>query len=519
MSKDAEPKTSPKPAAEKTEVDTIHRVRIGLNVTVQIILGLALFLMVNVLAHRNFRQWDHTYSRIFTLADNTKKFLSEIKTPVQVTVLAPQDGSLERDMAPLLEQYQKEMKDRLKLNFIDTRRDTEAWQQFQIDLNKNAGGFKPPTEEGVFVQSQIAQKADSGSLAFHRWIPAQSVFVMDKVKSVPVAFRGESLMNTAIAEVTNPDRPKVGFVAGINNKKYVPGQGSTLRTYFNTFADICSAQNIQLEPWLILDNAEYAPSFRSLIVSAANLMGEVQEKDLSDFLETPGNSVMVLLDPNNGSPEIDRWLAKYGIQPRSDLVMQAHSTAGGIKKEYTVDAYLKEGSPITAGIENRAILLPGTTRSLGLLTNAEKVRTENIELTTVLTAGRDFWGETKFNEALPVFDEKEDYGLPLTVAATAERGAGDDLQIQSSRLVVVGNADLAMPDATAGSYEFLTRSMNWMLHRTETAPNDPITDKAKHFFKISMKPEQWKRVFLICTIVLPLAALMTGLLIWSARRN
>ena len=193
MSKETETKPEPaSPVAEK-QVDTIHRGRIGLNVSIQVLLGLVLFVMVNVLAYRNYRQWDHTYSRIFTLADNTKKFLSEVKTPVNVTVLAPQDGPLERDMAPLLEQYRKELKDRLKLKFIDTRRDTEAWQQFQIDLNKTAGGFKPPTEEGVFVQSQVGQKSDSGTLAFYRWIPADGVFVMDKAKEVPVAFRGPAI--------------------------------------------------------------------------------------------------------------------------------------------------------------------------------------------------------------------------------------------------------------------------------------------------------------------------------------
>ena len=62
-------------------------------------------------------------------------------------------------------------------------------------------------------------------------------------------------------------------------------------------------------------------------------------------------------------------------------------------------------------------------------------------------------------------------------------------------------------------------SLNWCLHRDETAANDSSTDKEKHRFTISIRPEQWQRILIITTIVMPLTALMTGLLIWSTRRN
>jgi ABC-2 type transport system permease protein len=516
-----EPETPPPAAASpdepKTEVQTIRRGRIGLNVTIQIILGVVLFALVNVAGFRNYRQWDYTYSRSFSLGENTEKFLREVKTPVKITVLAPQGHHLEKDMTPLLDQYERVLKDRLEVSFIDTQRDTNAWQQFQIELNKNAGGFKPPGEQGVFVQALVGQTGDSGNKQnFFRWIGSETVFVTDKEQQVPIAFRGESLLNTAIAAVTNPERPKVAYVAGINRQKFVAGQ-----TYFNTFKDICSSQNIDLEPWLIMDDAEYAPAYRSLIIAAPNLLGAQQDEELTSFLETPGNSVMILLDPLDGSPEMDTWLAKYGIQPQKDVVLWARSTAGGPEKEYTVDAYFKENSPITAGIEDRPTLLPGSTRSLKLLTDLEKVRQENIDLVPLLAPGRDFWGETKYQEALPVLDPKEDNGPPLIVAASAERGAGGDprLQLQSSRLVVIGNAEMSLPPALEANHDFLTRSLNWMLHRTETAPNDTSTGKLKHRFRISMKPEQGQRVFLICTVVLPLSMLMLGLVIWSTRRN
>ena len=34
-----------------------------------------------------------------------------------------------------------------------------------------------------------------------------------------------------------------------------------------------------------------------------------------------------------------------------------------------------------------------------------------------------------------------------------------------------------------------------------------------------IQPEQWQRIFWTTTVILPLAALMTGLMVWSSRRN
>jgi hypothetical protein len=172
-------------------------------------------------------------------------------------------------------------------------------------------------------------------------------------------------------------------------------------------------------------------------------------------------------------------------------------------------------------MENRPTLLPGQTRSLKLLNDLEKVRSENIQLIPLLSPSDDFWGEKNYFENQPAFNKGEDNGSPLYVAASAERGAASDprVQMQSSRLLVVGNAGLVIPPPDAPNYEFITRALNWCLHRDETAANDSSTDKSKHKFAINIRPEQWQRILIITTVVMPLAALMAGLLIWSTRRN
>jgi hypothetical protein len=525
-----EPETEKPAIAAPAEPERIHRGRIGLNVTVQIALGLALFAMVNVVGHRRFRQWDKTYSRSFSLAETSAKFAAQLKEPVIVTVLvdrakvqegagsAPDSGEhLERDLSPLLAEYQRLMDGRMELEFIDTRRDAGLWENFLLRLDQRKLGFRPGTD-GVLVESKLPRKGDAGrdAVYFHQWIPAESFYEREPEKQVAVAFRGESLLNAALAAVTNPDRPRIAVVTNMGNFRN-NGEGTLGRV----IGDICSAQNIEFEPWPMLESPEDGYLYKSLILSGVTLFGEQQDANLTQFFETPGNSVMVLLDPRSGCEGVDKWLARYGIQPQTDRVMWAKVTGSGVHTELMVNAQFMENSPVTRGLENRETLFLGVSRSLKLLTSAPRVSAENIVLTPLLLAGRDYWGERRPGETLPRFDPKEDNGPPLYLAASAERGASSDARLlaQSSRLVVVGNADLAVPPASAPNYDFLTRAMNWMLHREDAAVNDSSTDKAIHKFRIDISDAQRKRILIITSAVLPLAALMTGLVIWSLRRQ
>src|SRR5690606_39541839 len=106
-------------------------------------------------------------------------------------------------------------------------------------------------------------------------------------------------------------------------------------------------------------------------------------------------------------------------------------------------------------------------------------------------------------------------------AVAAERGASTDprAQLRSSRMIVFGNGVFLDPPPLALNYDLLTRSLNWLLHRDVVAPNDSATDKARRSFRIHISEEQWQRIFITTAIVLPLAALLMGVVAWSSRRS
>src|SRR5437762_12219874 len=75
----------------------IGRIRIGLNVVVQVVLILFLAAMVNSLAFKHYKRWDFSRDQKYALSDKTKRFLDTLKGKMRITVFfSPNTRSEER---------------------------------------------------------------------------------------------------------------------------------------------------------------------------------------------------------------------------------------------------------------------------------------------------------------------------------------------------------------------------------------------------------------------------------------
>src|ERR1700745_4424934 len=84
----------------------IGRVRIGLNVLVQIVLILFLAAMVNSYAFKHYARWDFSRDQKYALSDKTKRFLDTLKGTMRVTVFFSPSTPITADLQNLLTEYQ-----------------------------------------------------------------------------------------------------------------------------------------------------------------------------------------------------------------------------------------------------------------------------------------------------------------------------------------------------------------------------------------------------------------------------
>src|SRR3954466_1537906 len=84
----------------------IHRLQIGFNVLVQVVLILFLAAMVNSLAFKHYKRWDFSRDQKYALSDKTKRFLDSLKGKMRMTVFFSPSTPITADVQNLLTEYQ-----------------------------------------------------------------------------------------------------------------------------------------------------------------------------------------------------------------------------------------------------------------------------------------------------------------------------------------------------------------------------------------------------------------------------
>jgi hypothetical protein len=228
--------------------------------------------------------------------------------------------------------------------------------------------------------------------------------------------------------------------------------------------------------------------------------------------------MLFLLDPASRTPALDVFLTSVGITPRGDRVLYAESTAAGPRKQFSVEASFSAESVLTRALKDATTTLSGQTQSLQINADDPALRDVAVNVQPLMTAGERYWGERSYLDDLPL-PETEDALAPIYLAASSERGAVADerLRVDSSRIVVVGNATLLDPRTRLETnQDFLAAALNWMINRERMIG---ITPKPRPLYRVQLTPKQRDLIFWITALAAPAGVLALGFLVWTARRS
>ncbi len=500
----------------------INRRRIGLNVTLQILLGVCLFGLVNYLGLRHFVQWDKTYDREFTLSNDTLTFLKQLDKKLAVTVICHKGTPEHKDVWQLVESFHRESKGKLKIELVDPVKDIEAFDKVSAEAAKlriNVGDL------GILIRvikstSEAAENPDA-PLPAASFIPLNSMFVYTKdVNQNPVlsGFNGESALTGGLMSISEGNPPKLYIVHfGKSKLRSVPTMGNAI----NVISKMAARQNMKLVP-LPLYETDHIPEDASavLLVGLDNDLSAREIGTLREYWRGKGHALFIMLNRAGDypMPTLNAFLAENGVVPQEDRVMRTYGTATGTQKVFENTVTILDNSPITKAQKGLVTTIPGRSSSLKLTPEAELPRTENIDIKPLLSPTTGYWGEKNYDDESPQAGP-DDNAPPLYTAASLERGASRDAQISmdSSRMVVIANCSLLDPDILLReNQDFVNSCVNWLLQRDKYIGINP-TPRSTYSLKIT--PEQKNRIFVLTTIVLPLAIFLLGVFIWGSRRS
>jgi len=488
--------------------DSIPRARIGLNVLLQAVIYLVLFALVNYLGFNHFKRWDFSRDQKYTLSQQTKRVIANLKKPVHITVFFSGGSPIAQDTVALLHEYAYASKKRITVEVVDPFR---AMAQAR-DI---ATQYKLRDNDNVVILDTEGRTKFVNAADMAEFEPAMNPVDKPRVR----IFKGEAALTSALIEITEASASQIYSLSGHGEPLF------ETRSPFSGLKAYIERQNIKVAPLKLTDVPCVPPDAKALLIVAPQYdFSDAEVQMLRLYWGEKHGRIFVALEPNTPTPKLAAFLAETGIVANDDRVLRtmpiklASGIVRGILKEITGD--FVPGSPVTKRLVNvTANFTGGPTQSLTL--DTERGKTAGIKLQPLIQASKGFWGETRYQEGTThgvFFDPKEDHIDPV-VAASAEKGAlvDDRVRVDSSRLIVVGSSAFLSNDTiTEADLDFVLNSVNWLLDREEIIG---IAPKPAHNLSLNLTDAQMSSIGLLTMAAIPAVAAVLGFFIWLKRRR
>src|SRR6266571_2826284 len=359
----------------------IGRIRIGLNVVVQIVLILFLAAMVNSLAFKHYKRWDFSRDQKYALSDKTKRFLDTLKGKMRITVFFSPTTPITADLQNLLTEYQYAGKGKIDVEQIDPERNLSRAKEL---FDK----YKVVTDESLLVLDY--DRRNKTVKASEMADVDQSGMALGEGPRV-AAFKGEQAITSAMIDLMEGKKKTLGYVTG--HKEPALSVPTSPITLLKTFIE---NENIKFQELNLLDlDAIPADVKAVMIVGPQYDFSDREMKLLRDFWDKQGR-LLLLLDPAAKTPNLRGFVNELGVKPNDDRLMVFLRT--GIQElalTRDVQARFLGDSPITKRLADvRALFLGGTS---SLTPEQDRVRAANIRVEPLIQAEKGYFAETDYN--------------------------------------------------------------------------------------------------------------------------
>jgi ABC-type uncharacterized transport system involved in gliding motility auxiliary subunit len=474
---------------EIAEAFSGRQARFGTLAAASVLVVVAILAAINYLGNRHSKRWDLTAAQQFSLSDQTKKVLHDLKEPVKVRVFALSDQFPRfRDR---LDEYAAESK-QLSVEYIDPDKKPAVAQQLGVtSLNTVTFEYKGRNEKA--------------------------------------ASDGEQELTNALIKVIQGRTPKVYFTQGHGEKDTT----SSDRAAYKGIADALTADNFVVDKIVLAQLADVPADADVIVVAGPKTDFLAPEVDLLRKFLARGGKVFAMLDPviKADQPQpvaLQALLKDWGIDAGNDIVLDV----SGMGRVFGAD----ESVPVAASYPADPI-----TENFNLLTAYPLARSmtpveggvNGHTAQSLVMTSRDSWAETNLKSlsgGQPAkMDEGQDKKGPVSLAAAVSAPAatapappkepanGEAPKTPETRVVAFGDSDFASNAAinVQGNRDLFLNTVNWLAQQENLIsirPRDP-QDR-----RITLTAQQENIIRILTIFVVPGLVLLAGVQTWWRRR-
>jgi ABC-type uncharacterized transport system involved in gliding motility auxiliary subunit len=457
---------------------------------------------LNYVAGRQFKRWDLTASKQYSLSDQTRKVLASVNDPIEIKVFERDDRL--QPFRDQLEEYRLASR-HVKVEYIDPDK-----------------------------QRALAQKYEIRSRG--------TILVEHRGRIERTTTNSEQEITNAIVKAVQGQQRKVYFVQG--HGEHDPTSADE-RTGYNAVAGALGRENFTVER-LVLAQQRDVPADASVVVIAGpkNDLLQPEIDALRRYLDR-GGKLLLLLDPPDrpDSPALTGLIAlarEWGIEVGANVVVDTSGVGQfvGTGPEIPIaDSYpshpitenfrLLTGYPFARSVSAASGGVNGRTAQNFIETSANSWAEANLKS---LTGGQPVsLNEREGDKRGPIaLAAAVSVNAPTPPPASAATDAAKDGSTAAAadkpkdppqtRVAVIGDSDFVSNGflGLQGNADLFLNTVNWLGQQESLIALRPREPDDR---RVSITADQMRRIFLVTVLLLPAAVIGAGVYAWWRRRS
>jgi len=448
--------------------------RYGSNVVLMSIAFIGILIGLNYLAGRYHYRYDATELKEHTLSPQSVQVLAELNKPVTIVGFFSADDHQQENFTKLLDQYLY-YNDLLSYSVIDPDREPLKARQYE-----------PVPYGGLLLQSGER---------------TERVYMPD-----------EQDVTSALLKVISEENKVIYFLTG-HQERDPEGYGSD---GYSMVANALRDQNYEVRT-LNLAVTTTVPSDASVVVVAGPQTEFIEDEltRLQSYL-IRGGKALIMQDPlyDAGLGNIlSIWQVRFG----AGVVVDPASSLMGSVAAPVVEGY--RFSQITKDLPMTFFPLARPVEQTG------EDPTGNITFSPLAETTPQSWAEQDLESAEVQLDTEVDTPGPLTLVATIESLPivdWEEAQVPvvpdlKTRLVLIGDSDFASDEyvGSLGNGVLFLNAINWLAEEESLIAIGPKGTQPRSVFLTQV---QANLLFFVSVLLVPLALLAMGIIVWWQRR-
>lgn len=460
-------------------------IKLGAYSVLGIFVAIALTLVVNLglnYVPEQYSSFDLTQNKLYRLTEETKAFLTGLSEDVTIYVLA-EEGAGDENLEKTLEQME-DQSGHVRVSYVSTAKNPNFYQNYTQEQ---------PVSNSLIVEGEKRSRVVSFEDIY--------AYEMDyNTYSYQITgYDGEGQIVSAIAYVTTEDMPVLYAVGGHGELELE-----------DKFVNAIEKENVSCEQLMLYSVDEIPEDAQGVILNAPT--GDYSEDDAKkviDYLKKGGNALIISTMTEGEMTNFESILDFYGISEIEGTIVEQD------RNFYYQNPYYLfpniESAEVTAALTNSLVFAPF---SMGL---SYEDTLEDTVYTPLLTTSGSAFSKTDITDTSDYSKGANDIEGPFVVSVEAEKSTEDG---NVSHAFVVGGESLftgLADDKVPGNNVKLFGSMISNLVEHETSVAIPV--KSLSMPNLTFKAQTAYIAAVLCVVVIPLATLITGLVIWLKRRR